>query len=68
MCDHHPRETAMVTLQRNWYGRPAVWCDPCIAPIVQAFNDAGLATAASCCGHNGHGSDGDHDDNAGDDQ
>ena len=33
--------------------RGGVWCDPCIAPLVQALNDAGLRTIASCCGH-GH--------------
>lgn len=25
--------------------------DACIAPIVQALNDAGIETVASCCGH-----------------
>lgn len=25
--------------------------DSCIAPIVQALNDAGIYTAQSCCGH-----------------
>lgn len=25
--------------------------DSCIAPIVKALNDAGIYTAASCCGH-----------------
>lgn len=25
--------------------------DSCIAPIVQALNDAGIKTVASCCGH-----------------
>lgn len=25
--------------------------DSCIAPIVQALNDAGVETIASCCGH-----------------
>lgn len=25
--------------------------DHCIAPIVQALNDAGIYTANSCCGH-----------------
>jgi len=25
--------------------------DRCIAPIVQALNDAGIYTANSCCGH-----------------
>jgi hypothetical protein len=31
-------------------GKP-VLIDACIAPIVQALNDAGIATATSCCGH-----------------
>lgn len=26
-------------------------CDECIQPIVQLFNDYGLQTTASCCGH-----------------
>jgi hypothetical protein len=25
--------------------------DPCIASLVQALNDAGIKTRASCCGH-----------------
>lgn len=25
--------------------------DSCIAPIVKALNDAGIATISSCCGH-----------------
>lgn len=25
--------------------------DSCIAPIVKALNDAGIATTQSCCGH-----------------
>ncbi len=28
--------------------------DSCIADIVQALNDSGISTIASCCGHN-HG-------------
>lgn len=28
--------------------------DPCIAPIVQALNTAGIPTAESCCGHGEH--------------
>lgn len=31
--------------------RKPIWCDPCIAPVVKALNDAGLRTIASCCGH-----------------
>lgn len=47
MCDYSPfREQAMtVSEDKTW------WCDPCIAPIVKALNDAGLRTVASCCGH-----------------
>jgi hypothetical protein len=45
------REAAMVTLARDQNGTPTVWCDPCIAPLVKALNDAGIATVASCCGH-----------------
>lgn len=26
-------------------------CDACIQPIVQLFNDYGMQTMASCCGH-----------------
>lgn len=43
----------MVTVKVDGHGQPTVWCDPCIAPIVKALNDAGLPTVASCCGH-GH--------------
>lgn len=49
MCDHSKdpggREAAMVEAY------PGVWCDPCIAPLVEALNEADLPTAASCCGH-----------------
>lgn len=56
MCDHEEREAAMVVLQRRNEGRiskPAIWCDPCLAPLIKALNDGGLPTVASCCGH-GH--------------
>lgn len=33
--------------RRGWFAL----IDRCIAPIVQALNDAGIATIASCCGH-----------------
>ena len=49
MCDHSQdpggREAAMVEAY------PGAWCDPCIAPLVNALNSGGLATVASCCGH-----------------
>lgn len=52
MCDYKNREEAMVTLYRNAEGKPIVWCDPCITPLVVALNSCGLSTVASCCGHN----------------
>ena len=32
----------------HWALKPV---DKCIAPIVQALNDAGIYTAGCCCGH-----------------
>jgi hypothetical protein len=58
MCDHSGdpggREAAMIVLDPGTperHGRDGVWCDPCIAPLVKALNDAGIRTVASCCGH-----------------
>lgn len=45
------REAKMVRVGE--YDGKLVFCDPCIAPIVKALNDAGIKTIASCCGH-GH--------------
>lgn len=45
------REEAMVVIRRNSLGTPAVWCDPCIADVIEALNAGGLRTVASCCGH-----------------
>ena len=36
---------------REISGRREVPVDSCIAPLVQALNDARIQTAASCCGH-----------------
>lgn len=52
----------MVTTQLDESGKPSVWCDPCLVPLIRALNDGGIATAASCCGHNGKGSDGEQID------
>ena len=44
--------TALVTLCRPDYrGCSVAAVHSCIAPIVQALNDSGIATVASCCGH-----------------
>ena len=51
MCDWPNREDAMTVIERRADGKPSVWCDPCIAPLVRALNTNGLRTAASCCGH-----------------
>ena len=45
MCDHANREASMTVISDR------VWCDPCLAPIVKALNEGGVATVASCCGH-----------------
>jgi hypothetical protein len=34
--------------QGRWCEKPV---DKCVADIVQALNDAGVLTVASCCGH-----------------
>ena len=47
------RESEMVVVKRDESGKPIVWCDPELVPIVKALNDAGIATTASCSGH-GH--------------
>jgi hypothetical protein len=36
------------TGEARWAVKPV---DSCIAPIVRALNDAGIYTAACCCGH-----------------
>lgn len=52
MCDYSPnREAAMTVVERDAGGKPTVWCDPCIEPLIRALNAAGLRTIASCCGH-----------------
>lgn len=35
-----------------------VWCEEC---LIEALNAGGIPTVASCCGHNGKGSDGEGD-------
>src|SRR5690606_19708334 len=47
------RESSMVVLERDEHGKPAVWCDPEIADLVSALNEAGIRTVASCSG-DGH--------------
>lgn len=58
MCDFPNRETAMTPLRWDDNGTPTVWCDPCLAELIHALNSGSITTTASCCGHNGTGSDG----------
>ena len=51
MCDHSNREEAMIAVERGPDGTPTVWCDPCLAGLIQTLNDGGVRTIASCCGH-----------------
>lgn len=62
MCDYANREAAMTPLRWDDNGTPTVWCDPCLAPLIEALNAGGIPTVASCCGHNGNGSDGQQTD------
>lgn len=42
----------VVKLTKSDYNdRSVANIDSCIAPLVQALNDAGIKTVASCCGH-----------------
>lgn len=57
MCNHENREAAMVVIDPGTperHGRDGIWCDPCLEPLIRALNTAGMATAASCCGHGKH--------------
>lgn len=53
MCKHDIPATQVRLAVPRSDGRTHAPVDPCIAPLVQALNDAGIATVASCCGH-GH--------------
>lgn len=54
-CAHCALEPVLVKLHRTagqLHSVPVVVnVDACIAPIVQALNDGGIETKASCCGH-----------------
>ena len=52
MCKHGIKAT-QIRLSRPRRGRTHAPVDPCIALLVQALNNGGVQTTASCCGH-GH--------------
>jgi len=51
MCEHDPSYGSAFRFVRA-DGLPG-FCDPCLAPLINALNGGGLTTVASCCGH-GH--------------
>ena len=53
MCDQNIPDAPFSLHHTTERGFDTGWCDPCIQPIVQALNNAGMQTVASCCGH-GH--------------
>lgn len=51
MCEWNTTTQVRLCFTREISGLRVVPVDSCIAPLVQALNDAGIATVASCCGH-----------------
>ena len=51
MCEWGTSTQVRLCEPREISGRRDVPVDSCIAPLVQALNDAGIKTLASCCGH-----------------
>ena len=52
MCKWGTNTTVELCKPKPISGRTEVAVDSCIAALVQALNDAGIATEACCCGHN----------------
>lgn len=53
MCDKHSNVLVDIPTasERGKHGRKR-GIDECIAPLIDALNRGGIATVASCCGHN----------------
>jgi hypothetical protein len=56
MCKYGNNILLRVPIPANLsYTKKSRWeekgIDRCIAPIIQALNDAGIYTASCCCGH-----------------
>ena len=53
MCDEHSSVLVEIPTasERGEHGRQR-GIDGCIAPLIDALNQGGVATVASCCGHN----------------
>ncbi len=48
------RDCKTTIIKTNAAGIPTIWCDACLASLIQALNEAGMRTVASCCGHGEH--------------
>ena len=53
MCERESKQVRIKLCKLDRWGRRYAYVDPCIAYLVQAMNDGGLETIASCCGHDG---------------
>ncbi len=51
MCQWGTDTEVLLCKPRPVSGGVTVPVDSCIAPIVQALNDASIETTGSCCGH-----------------
>lgn len=51
MCEQDIEAVQVRLAKPRSDGRIHAPVDPCIAPLVQALNDTGFHTRASCCGH-----------------
>lgn len=51
MCRWGSNSTVTLCRPNPISGRVTVEVDTCIAPLVQAINDAGIRTLGACCGH-----------------
>ena len=50
MCEYGSDSPVRLN-DRSFAGGKTVRVDSCIAPVIQAIQDAGLRTSSCCCGH-----------------
>jgi len=50
MCEYGSDSSVRLN-GRSFAGGKAIRVDSCIAPVIQAIQDAGLRTSSCCCGH-----------------
>ncbi len=52
MCKWGTDKEVTLCKPKEHSNRTTIKVDSCIASIIQALNDFGIETVASCCGHN----------------